>query len=127
METLVAETYFGGKGSEGAYQTIINQIAPCDVFYSCFLGHCKVTQHLDRPARVLGFDRDATVIRKWQTVDWMDARCQDAISFLQGYTPPADQQGGTPLGGTPRVCLFCDPPYLIETRRSAHRYPGRRA
>ena len=57
----VAETYFGGKGAEGTYLTIINQIAPCDVFYSCFLGYCKVTQHLDRPARVVGFDQDDKV------------------------------------------------------------------
>ena len=109
----VTETYFGGKGAEGTYQTIINQIAPCDAFYSCFLGHCKVIQHLNRPARVVGFDRDAPVIRKWQAVPWMEASQQDAITFLQSFAPPAGE----------RVCLFCDPPYPLETRKSSQRYP----
>ena len=113
METPVAQTYFGGKGAEGTYQTIINQVAPCDEFYSCFLGYCKISQHLDRPARTVGFDLDAEVIQSWQAVNWMDARQQDAISFLQSFTFPTDR----------RVCLFCDPPYPIETRRSTHRYP----
>lgn len=111
MESIT-DTYFGGKGSEGTYQTIINQISPCEVFYSCFLGHCRVSQHLQRPPRVYGFDLDETVIRRWQQVGWMKAERQDAIAFLRNFSE----------NPTERACLFCDPPYPWETRKSPSRY-----
>lgn len=127
-------TYPGGKNGAGVYQSIINQMPPHTVYIEPFLGGGAVMRY-KRPAAVnIGCDLDAGVIASFKehgsaiasdaTRSHVDSRrpprpgCivtrseevlhrfleRDAIEFLRDY-----QWTGGEL-------IYCDPPYMHETR-----------
>lgn len=97
-------TYPGAKGGAGVYQTIINQIPPHEIYIEPFAGSAAVMRHL-RPARSrIAIDRDAAA-RDFLPAD---------VVFVQGC-------GLQWLGRrkwTGREFVYCDPPYIISSRRS---------
>jgi DNA adenine methylase len=111
-------SYPGGKSGPGVWQRIINQIPPCDVLVSGFLGRCGVLSRIRRPRRVVGIDRDSAVIDWWRSRLGRNPQirlvCEDSIGWLDrafrshelGFTVPAS------------VVCYLDPPYLRETRLS---------
>ena len=113
-------SYPGGKAGSGVYQQIINQIPPHKTYIEPFLGGGAVLLH-KRPAPAsIGIDCDAAVIDHWAAdlaenseagdrVPGAIVKCEDAISFLRSY----------PWAGWEFV--YCDPPYLFETRSGADR------
>jgi DNA adenine methylase len=108
--------YFGGKSGDGVYQTLINLMPPHDVYIEPFLGGGAILR-IKRPAREsIGVDRDPDVVERWKSLAFSsDARsahviCGDGIQFLRAY----------PFTG--RDLVYCDPPYLLSTRRSRTRY-----
>lgn len=106
-------SYPGGKSGAGVYQQIINQIPPHRVYIEPFLGGGAVLLH-KRPAIVsIGIDSDAKVILEWSLRNDLPpgsiVKYGDAISFLQSY----EWHGGE--------FVYCDPPYLLETRSSKQR------
>ena len=107
--------YPGGKAGAGVYQQIINQIPPHRVYIEPFLGGGAVMLHKRPAIASIGIDCDTAVVTKW--VPWENppgaiVKCGDAISFLSSY----------PWGSGEFV--YCDPPYLFETRSSKGRiYP----
>ena len=95
--------YPGGKGGDGVYQTIINQMPPHHVYIEPFLGGGSIMRH-KRPAQVnIGVDIDSEVIAAF---DLPGVRLvhADALAFLYEY----------PFSGNELV--YCDPPYLMSTR-----------
>ena len=106
-------TYPGGKNGAGVYQTIINLMPPHDTYIEPFLGGGAVMRH-KAPAKLnIGIDLDSGVIEDWKSFSIVkndDARFRfgqgDGIGFLQLY----------PFTG--RELVYCDPPYLFETRSS---------
>ncbi|MFC0181480.1 Site-specific DNA-adenine methylase [Pseudarcicella hirudinis] len=40
------ESYFGGKGSDGTYQTIINQIPAVDIYVESYAGHASIFRNM---------------------------------------------------------------------------------
>lgn len=108
-------TYPGGKAGAGVYQQIINQIPPHRVYVEPFLGAGAVMR-FKKPAHVsIGVDSDGDVVADWNEFGaWPGCIVMkgDAISFLQSY----DWQGGE--------FVYCDPPYLFETRSCKHRLYG---
>ena len=101
--------YPGGKGVSGAYQKLINMIPPHDVFIETHLGGGAVMAR-KKPAKVnIGLDIDPAVVRKWTANSParypVDVRQADAVDFLGEYS----------FNGTEFV--YCDPPYLRETRK----------
>lgn len=105
--------YPGGKNGAGVYQALINLIPPHDVYIETHLGGGAIMQN-KRPARVsIGIDIDVNVAHMWRR------RAQgrpdikiiegDAVAYLSRY----------PFTG--RELVYCDPPYLIGTRKSARR------
>lgn len=102
-------TYPGGKNGAGVYQTIINQMPPHSLYVEAFLGGGAVLR-MKRPAPAgnIGIDSDPEVIAAFDgnTMDGVTLICGDAISWLSTNAIPDD------------ALVYCDPPYLMETRRS---------
>ena len=123
--------YTGGKNGAGVYQTLINHMPPHAVYIAPFLGEDAVMQKKRPAALNIGIDRDAEVIGRWHPAAPIvngdgvpdplavsdgarfHFRAGDGIGFLETY----------PFNGNDLV--YCDPPYLMETRkqkRDLYRY-----
>src|ERR1051326_8012454 len=60
------ETYFGGKGGDGVFQTIINHMPPHKIYIETFLGGGSIMLH-KRPAEVnIGIEVDPNVSSLWR-------------------------------------------------------------
>jgi DNA adenine methylase len=116
--------YFGSKAGAGVWQRIISQIPPCDVFVEAFAGSATITRKMRRPAASIVIDRDVEVCRSLIAAFGGEDRhvgngeaagvtvlCADAISWLD--------RNSRELG--PRAVIYCDPPYLFETRSCGRR------
>lgn len=109
-------SYPGGKSGAGTYQTIINQQPPHETFISAFLGHCGIMRNKRPAARNIGIDLDPGVIDRWRCsctrLEMPSFRllCEDALEYL-----PL-------LKLAPQDLVYCDPPYLMETRSSGRLY-----
>jgi len=108
------KTYFGGKGGEGVYQTIINCIRPHDVFISPFLGHCAVMRFKKPATRSVGLDLNPEVISLWQKMKIanLDLLCQNGITYLENLK----------LNNHEQTVIYCDPPYPRSSKKSHHHY-----
>lgn len=104
------KTYLGGKGSAGTFQQIVNLIPPCNMLVIPFLGNCALTRNIKLPDTVILNDLNMKVFKKWDAENAkqykFDLSCMDAIEFLEKYS--------SCFKG--RVVVYCDPPYLYETR-----------
>jgi DNA adenine methylase len=108
--------YPGGKNGGGAWQRIINLIPPHTRYCECFAGSAPVLRY-KRPARqswavdldpaalagIRGVVPAGTAVVKQDAVWWIRSR------LVRGWWQPGD-------------FLYCDPPYLMETRRSGPMY-----
>lgn len=99
-------TYNGGKGGAGVYQQIINQLPPHEVYIEAFLGAGAVLRAKRLAAHSYGIERDQAVIDShWRNgLPGLTVVCDDATRWLRAY----------PWAGGEVV--YCDPPYLMETR-----------
>jgi site-specific DNA-adenine methylase len=105
-------SYPGGKGGAGVYQTIINQQPPHDVYIEPFLGGGSVMK-LKRPASTnIGIDVDRSVIEGFGEARGIELMCLDGISYLQMEREDV----------APNTLIYCDPPYLLSTRRGGEIY-----
>jgi|SRR5581483_1967369 len=115
MPNNVALHYPGGKGGVGVYQTIINSIPTHEVYIEAFLGGGSILLH-KRPAKKnIGIDVDERVVRAWSQspIPSLEVIKGNAIDILNKWNWQNDD---------PRQTLvYCDPPYLRETRSSARR------
>lgn len=106
-------TYPGGKNGAGVFQTIINLMPPHEVYIEPFLGGGAIMRQ-KKPATVnVGIDVDAGVIASFRDGDRsagfgdvgrFQFRCEDSLKFLRTYK------------FTGRELVYCDPPYMHETR-----------
>lgn len=119
-------TYAGGKNGSGVYQTVINLMPPHETYIEPFLGAGAIMR-LKRPAQNnIGLDIDNEALRSY-TIKNGDAdhiakndgtegresytiKNGDAFTFLQSY----------PFTG--KELVYCDPPYLHETRSKLNLY-----
>lgn len=93
---------------------------PHEVYIETHLGGGNVLERKKPAARNIGIDLDPNVIAAWSDARSrlafpIDLHCVDATTFLRAY----------PFTG--RELVYCDPPYLMDTRRSqadlyAHEY-----
>jgi DNA adenine methylase len=105
--------YPGGKAGAGVYQTIINRMPPHRVYIEPFLGGAAIMRH-KRPAAInIGIDKDPEAIKavaRAGIAENSEGRFQvkagDGLAFLRSYCFAGDE------------LVYCDPPYLFETRRS---------
>jgi DNA adenine methylase len=114
--------YPGGKNGSGVYQTIINLMPPHEVYIEPFLGAGAVMR-LKRPAaRNIGIDLDPEALDHFNAKNAADHTAKnddagsvtvikgDAFDFLTTYR------------FTGRELVYCDPPYLHETRTRTNLY-----
>jgi hypothetical protein len=106
-------SYPGGKEGEGVFHRLINMMPPHDVYIEPFLGGGAIMRH-KRPAKInWGIDIDKGVTIEWlfgvNPVD-ICIRCTDAVKFLKIHQPTID------------TFIYCDPPYVMESRASGRIY-----
>lgn len=100
--------YPGAKNGAGVYQTIINQIPPHDVYIEPYLGSGAIMRaKLAAPIANIGVDRSPQAIAAFGDTAGFRINCGSALDFL------------TTFKFTGREFVYCDPPYVRETRRSA--------
>jgi len=64
-----------------------------------------------KPAlRSIGLDSDPWVIAAWEPLPHVEVQTDDALAFLRSFESPPD------------ALVYCDPPYLLETRRGGPLY-----
>ena len=102
--------YPGGKGGAGVYQTIINLIPPHGTYIETHLGGGAIMRHKKPAAKNIGIDIDPGVTAAHGDTSGITIINGDAGRFLQDYV----------FIGTEFV--YCDPPYLMETRKSGPLY-----
>ena len=105
-------TYYGGKGSSGTYQKIINHVRPHDTLISPFLGNCALTRQIQWPAQIIANDLDPYIIDQWRNAELgprLDLYNLPALAFLATVLKRPN------LG---RVVIYCDPPYPLDSRKN---------
>lgn len=114
--------YLGGKGAEGTYQQIINEIPPHDHLIIPFAGNCAVTRYMRLPDFTHLCDRDPGVITAW----WRYIKDNNLNqSTVDGLLIPVEKNGLSYIkqelrwyhDGDVNYCIYADPPYLRSTRR----------
>ena len=95
----------GGKG--GTYQKYINLMPPHEVYMESHLGGGAIMRYKRRAKRNIGIEIDPEVIGIWANTNQIDFELihGDAITFIKKY----------PFTG--KELIYCDPPYLRETRK----------
>ncbi len=109
------QSYFGGKGSSGTFQTIINVIRPHNVYIEPYLGNGSIFSNKRKSEYSYLNDISKGVCEKWHEI--LESKCNlrnlDAMEYLKILKFRTCFQ---------TTCLYLDPPYPIETRKSRHRY-----
>ncbi|KHE90834.1 MAG: DNA adenine methylase [Candidatus Scalindua rubra] len=97
--------YPGGKG--GVYHKLINLMPPHETYIEAHLGGGAVMRHKYPAKRNIGIEIDADVIQMWSDKKTIDFELihDDAVNFLRSYE------------FTGKELVYCDPPYLRETRK----------
>lgn len=97
--------YPGGKG--GIYRHIINRIPPHEVYIETHLGFGGILRNKRRAKRNIGIEIAPAIIKQWRQNEPLDFELihGDAIQFLKEFS------------FTGREFVYCDPPYLRETRK----------
>ena len=101
-------SYPGGKAGAGTYQTIINQIPPHEVYIEPFAGSAAIARMKAPSRETIVMDIDPAVTRKLRerALPGWNVFTGDAVLLLRDY------------GWTGKEFVYCDPPYLLDTRRT---------
>ena len=103
--------YLGSKGASGAYQLIIGLMPPHTTYIEAYLGSGVVMKKKPRSARSVGLDLCAKALADF-SCEGVETYQADAIGYLKTFDY---ESAGETL-------VYCDPPYLPETRTSKERY-----
>ncbi len=102
--------YFGSKATSGLYQNIIAMMPPHDTYIETHLGGGAVMRKKP-PARInIAIDVDPEPLESFNCGYLVQKVNDCAHRYLREY-----DYAGSEL-------IYCDPPYLIETRTSKRRY-----
>ncbi|MBE7444415.1 MAG: DNA adenine methylase [Planctomycetia bacterium] len=101
--------YQGGKG--GVFQKLINLMPPHEVYIETHLGGGAVIRNKRAARSNIGIEIDPAVIEKWTNLQPIGFELvhDDAINYLRNYR------------FTGKELVYCDPPYLRETRKKRER------
>jgi len=111
------KNYPGSKNASGVYQRIISIMPKHDIYLEPFLGSGAILKNKDAARLQIGYDLDRSVINIFNDAGHGIATPGDSLIFLD--------TAATLLNGIheqfANILIYCDPPYLIETRRSNSR------
>lgn len=99
--------YLGGKNLSGTYQRIINLIPPHENYIEPFLGSGAIMRLKKPAARSFGVDLIALKMALPAGVATVTG-C--GLKFLENYKFEGNE------------FVYCDPPYLLSTRKNRRRY-----
>jgi len=101
--------YQGGKG--GVFQKLINLMPPHEVYIETHLGGGAVMRNKRAAGSNIGIEIDPEVVEMWTKVHPIGFELihDDAINYLNNYR------------FTGKELVYCDPPYLRETRKKCER------
>lgn len=109
--------YDGGKGGAGVAQAIINRIPPHKYYIEAFVGGGSIFRKKLPSQHSTLIDRDERVVAEWRkrcgTRSDVEVIEGDAVELL-GSLVSARQPGST--------FVYCDPPYMHDTRRDRNIY-----
>lgn len=114
-------SYLGSKAASGVYQKIIAEMPPHDTYIETHLGGGAVMLRKPPALKNWGIDIDPETIESFNesNPEFLDALADnlfidigDAVDFLQAFD----------FASAGQVLVYCDPPYLPETRSSSARY-----
>lgn len=118
MDAASGDGWPGGKAAGGVYHAIINQMPPHDWYVEPFVGGGGVLRYKRPAAWSICLDADPEAVERHSWRPGVSAVCYDGIRFLTALGDFLWSVG--PLA--PRVCVYCDPPYLPSTRVSGRIY-----
>lgn len=102
--------YFGSKATSGLCQPIIAMMPPHDTYIETHLGGGAIMQRKPPALHNIGIDLDLKPLTAFECDYSVEKIHGCAHQFLSTYT----------YGG--RELVYCDPPYLHQTRSSTRRY-----
>ena len=102
--------YFGSKATSGLCQPIVALMPPHDTYIETHLGGGAIMKRKAPALRNIGIDLNQRALTKFQCTYPVELVHGCAHRFLANY----DYRG--------RELVYCDPPYLQETRSSDRRY-----
>jgi DNA adenine methylase len=108
---MVRSGFLGAKSGNGVYQAIVNLMPPHDTYIEAFLGTGAI-MHRKAPAiRTIGLDLDKKCL---DSCNFPDAELyqENAMQWLKHFD----------FSSAGRTVVYCDPPYLPETRTSNAKY-----
>ena len=105
--------YLGSKSGSGVFQAIINLMPPHDTYIELFLGTGIVMSKKPKSNRQIGIDLNIDCINSFNCLENdIELHNMDSFNFLKECD----------FTTTGRTVIYCDPPYLLETRTSNKRY-----
>lgn len=104
--------YLGSKAASGAREAIISLMPPHDTYIESHLGTGAVMLAKPAAARSIGVDLDPAMVDAFPIEHSAERLCCRAEAFLAGFD----------YAGSGRVFIYADPPYVLSTRTSRHRY-----
>ena len=102
--------YFGSKGTSGLCQAIIAMMPPHDTYIETHLGGGAIMKRKPPARNTIGIDIDPRPLSNFDCCYPVNLINRSAHHFLADY----DYQGSE--------LIYCDPPYLLQTRTSKRRY-----
>jgi hypothetical protein len=102
--------YFGSKDAPGLFQNIISIMPPHDTYIETHLGGGTIMKRKLRSQKNIGLDLDGDALKNFNCDYSVSLINTCSHTFLRTY-----KFCGSEL-------IYCDPPYLIETRRSNRKY-----
>jgi DNA adenine methylase len=102
--------YFGSKATSGLCQPIIALMPPHETYIETHLGGGAIMKRKPPALRNIGIDLNERALEQFQCTYPVELVLGCAHRFLADY----DYRG--------RELIYCDPPYLKETRSSERRY-----
>ena len=101
--------YFGSKATSGLCQPIIALMPPHDTYIETHLGGGAIIQRKPPALRNIGIDLNERALEQFQ--------CEYPVKLVHGCA----HRFSAPIYHG-RELVYCDPPYLHETRSSSRRY-----
>lgn len=102
--------YFGSKAASGLFQNIISMMPPHETYIETHLGGGAIMKRKPSAMNNIGIDLDSKALSNFECDYTVHLVNGCAHHFLSNY-----EYGGSEL-------IYCDPPYLHETRKSTRKY-----
>jgi site-specific DNA-adenine methylase len=112
----VFDEYPGSKSGSGVYQQIINLMPPHKVYIEPFLGSGAILLKKKPAEAQIGLDLAPAVIARWSRMKRRLMAIPN-LSVLQGDAL-AYLSSDAAILASEDTLVYCDPPYLMETRSS---------